>query len=197
MSTNQTPSKPDANPDILKSNNFSIKVYQDFGKDTPKLPLPNLSALAFAYEFSEEEADPLDDMFKPFSISFQAADDEDEGDGDVDMDDEDDDDDEDMDEEGYTVTLRYHITRDLLTEFHGAFPIPDDSFLVFEITHLDANGKPVFVHLFSGAPSHPPFIAASKKLDSQMVGTLVLHCEQITLYDLWYEGWRAPEPANG
>ena len=164
-------------PNYLDSSKFIFRAYQDLGEGSKSLELPFLSNAIFSYKFAEEEENPFADEY------FQVRDFLSTTDGD---------DDEEEDEGGdaplYEVTISYYVNRSVLIEIAGAFPLPPDADLIFEIVHLDDNNLPVFKHLFRGWPLHNDLHAASIKEKSTMVHTLSLQCETFKLFDLSVNG---------
>ena len=174
---------------ILCSSNFKVRVYQDFGAAVEqKLELPKLTAAIFQYDIDDGSNTFRDDYF-PENRSGFFDDDEDDEDGDdtewppSGMDD--DESDEDWEEEQvYEVTVSYGVTAEVLKEIRGAFPLPSDADLVFEFTHFDNSGAPVYRHIFRGWPHHNCSHSASKREPAEMVHTISLQCEDVKMFQV-------------
>ncbi len=174
---------------ILCSSNFTVHVYQDLGEQaTQKLELPKLTAAIFQYEIDDGSNTFSDQYFPQYpGGDYDEDEDDDEDQDEVDKDwppfgmDDDEGDDEDP---VYQVTVSYGVTADVLKEIRGAFPLPVDADLVFEFTHLDQAGTPVYKHIFRGWPHHNCSHSASKREPQEMVHTISLQCEDVKMFQV-------------
>lgn len=172
----------------LCSSKFTVRVYQDLGEEssTTKLELPKLTEAIFAYDIDDGSNTFNDDFFPDNRVMFD-DDEDDEDDEDTewppsDMDD--DEDDYESEELVYQVTVSYAVTADVLKEIRGAFPLPSDADLVFEITHSDDAGNPVYKHIFRGWPHHDCSHSASRREPAEMVHRISLQCEDVKMFQV-------------
>lgn len=166
----------------LCTSQFKVRVYQDLGEGAAPLELPALTNAIFEYEIDDGSDVFSDEYFPDTRIHFLDED----GDSLTDEDEEDEDleDEDDLEDVQFQVTVSYSVTPSVLKEIRGAFPLPPDANLVFEITHTHANGVACFRHTFRGWPHHNSSCVASNREPEEMVNSISLQCEDTTMFQM-------------